>query len=156
MDVVQKIKDLSKMAFDENGDTRERLNAATIALQLVEQYLLVEFKKKIENGDTRERLNAATIALRLVEQYLLVEFKKKKIEIAASELADFLKKFANPDFVEVVAVQAEKIADSFDRALGSVGRVLGSVKRVSDSLSQSAEESPGRGRRGGKRKYGGR
>ena len=119
MDVVQKIKDLSKMAFD-------------------------------EGGDTRERLNAATIALRLVEQYLLVEFKQKKIEIVASELADFLKKFANPDFVEVVAVQAEKIADNFDR-------ILGSGKRVLDRFTQNTGAGePGRGRKRGKRKYGGR
>ena len=109
MDVVQKVRDLSNMAFDERGNVNERLGHAIAALRLVNQFLL----------------------------------GKKKIDVAA----DIANKIMNPDFVEGVAVQAEKIA-------GSVDRIFESGKRVLDRFTQSAGE--GRGRRGGKRKYGGR
>jgi len=111
MDVVQKVRDLSKLAFEERGNVNERLEAAVAALRLVDSYLLPKGKKKIDVA------------------------------------ADIANKIMNPDFVEGVAIQAEKIADGFDR-------ILGSGKRVLDRFTQSAGE--GRGRRGGKRKYGGR
>jgi hypothetical protein len=40
MDVVQKVKDLSNLAFDERTTVDERLQAAIPALRLVERYLL--------------------------------------------------------------------------------------------------------------------
>jgi len=116
MDVVQKVRDLSNMAFEDRGNVHERLEAAVAALRLVESYLLPKGKKKIDVA------------------------------------ADIANKIMNPDFVEGVAVQAEKIADSVDR-------ILGSGKRVIDRLTQSAGEgegAPARGRRGGKRRYGDR
>lgn len=120
MDVVQKVRDLSNMAFDEHGNVNERLGHAVAALRLVDRFLL----------------------------------GKKKVIVDAAAVADILEKI--PLFAGAVASGAERIADSFDRALGSASRIIGSVKRVSDRISQSVEESPGRGRRVRKRKYGGR
>ena len=118
MDVVLKVRELSQLAFDERGNTNERLQASIAALRLVEAYILPK--------------------------------GKKKIDIAA----DLLKKAMEPGFWEVIASQAEKTADGFDRALGSAGRVLGSAKRVTDLLTQAGgDAAPARGR---KRKYGGR
>jgi hypothetical protein len=48
MDVVQKVKDLSQLAFDERGNSNERLQVALAALRLVEAYLLPKGKKKID------------------------------------------------------------------------------------------------------------
>src|SRR5208337_3083980 len=45
MDVVQKVRDLSNLAFDDHTSTNERLQAAVAALRLVERYLLG--KKKV-------------------------------------------------------------------------------------------------------------
>jgi hypothetical protein len=46
MDVVQRVRDLSNMVFDERGDKNERIQAAVAALRLVDRYLLG--KKKID------------------------------------------------------------------------------------------------------------
>lgn len=46
MDVVQKVRDLSSLVFDERGNINERVHTAVAALRLVEAYLLP--KKKVD------------------------------------------------------------------------------------------------------------
>lgn len=48
MDVVLKVRELSQLAFDERGNTNERLQASIAALRLVEAYLMPKGKKKID------------------------------------------------------------------------------------------------------------
>jgi hypothetical protein len=48
MDVVQKVKDLSNLAYDENTSKHERLQAAIAALRLVDRFVLGKSKKKID------------------------------------------------------------------------------------------------------------
>lgn len=81
-----------------------------------------------------ERLNAALGALRLIRQYGLLG--KKRVDVAV----EVLDRFTSPDFVEGVAVRAEKFA-------GSVGRVVGSIRQVGDALSRARVGEVGQERR---------
>ena len=48
MDVVQKVRDLARLALDERAADNERLQAAVAALRLINQYKLLETKKKVD------------------------------------------------------------------------------------------------------------
>jgi hypothetical protein len=94
MDVVQKVKDLSNLAFDERSVSKE------------------------------ERLQAAIAALRLVEAYLLPKGKKKKIDVAADIAAkimnpDFMEGVAVG--VERVASSFDRVLDSAKRVIDRLG-----------------------------------
>jgi hypothetical protein len=94
MDVVQKVRDLSQLAFEERGNVNERLEAAVVALRLVEAYLLPKGKKKIE------------VAADILKKVMHPDF--------AEGVANHAEKFADG---------FDRVLGSAGRVLGSVKRV---------------------------------
>ena len=109
MDVIQKVKDLTKLALDERTPPHEAANAAVGALRLIEEYKLLATGKRID------------VAVDIINMLTSPIF--------AEEVASRVEKIA--DSVDRVVRSFKKLTDKFvPRGVGeATGRGRGGGRR---------------------------
>lgn len=112
MDVVQKVKDLSNLAFDERTTVDERLQAALPALRLVEKYLL-----------PKKRINVAADILAKIMDPDFTEEVAARMEKMAGDVDRGLAAAARG------ALSVKRVLDHFSTGAGEAPPVRGRKRK---------------------------